>query len=165
MNEQVYSEFYKKYWNLVFSTILYMVKNKECAEDIAQDVFIKLFDKLDTFRGESKIETWIIKITRNFTIDYIKRKNKINFVNLDNISDLLSISNESYNELDLDYINKKIKIFIEELSPKRKKIFKLFISDMKMKNIANIMSLSYETVKVQCFLAKHEIQKKIKKIL
>ena len=63
-NEIVDSKkFYEKYKELVFNLALNYSSNKQDAEEIAQDVFVTIFKKLGSFRYESKIETWVYRIT------------------------------------------------------------------------------------------------------
>ena len=50
------------------------VQNWSTAEDITQDVFIKCYEKMEDFRGDSTYKTWLYKITRNKCIDYLKSK-------------------------------------------------------------------------------------------
>jgi len=65
-NEKVdFKKFYEKYKELVFNLALNYTANKEDAEEIAQDFFVTIFKKLESFRYESKIETWIYRITIN----------------------------------------------------------------------------------------------------
>ena len=74
-NEKVdLKKFYEKYNELVFNLALNYTANKEDAEEIAQDVFVNIFKKLESFRYESKIETWIYRITINKSLDYLRSK-------------------------------------------------------------------------------------------
>lgn len=64
-----------RYKDLVFTLSLRMIKNREEAEEVAQDTFIKIFKSLSKFKGDSKFSTWIYKITYNTCLDRLK-KNK-----------------------------------------------------------------------------------------
>jgi RNA polymerase sigma-70 factor (ECF subfamily) len=64
-----------RYKNLVFSLALKMLKNREEAEEVSQDTFLKVFKSLDKFKGESKFSTWIYKVAYNTCLDRLK-KNK-----------------------------------------------------------------------------------------
>lgn len=59
----------------VFSTCISFVPNKEDAEDIAQDVFVEVFRSISKFKGDSKLSTWIYKITTNKCLEFIRKKN------------------------------------------------------------------------------------------
>lgn len=60
------TEYEKDVWNFAFS----LVHRQDLADDITQDVFVKAFKKVHTFRGESSVKTWLFTITRNVAIDY-----------------------------------------------------------------------------------------------
>jgi RNA polymerase sigma-70 factor (ECF subfamily) len=64
-----------KYEASIFKFILNMVKDHEEAKDLTQDVFITMYNKLYTYRGEKKFSSWLYQIARNKGVDYL-RKNK-----------------------------------------------------------------------------------------
>jgi RNA polymerase sigma-70 factor (ECF subfamily) len=59
----------------VFATCISFVPNKEDAEDIAQDVFVEVFNSINKFKGNSKLSTWIYRITTNKCLEFIRKKN------------------------------------------------------------------------------------------
>ncbi|REG87320.1 RNA polymerase sigma factor [Winogradskyella sediminis] len=72
---KAYSQLLDAYQQKVFSTCISFVPNKEDAEDIAQDVFIEVFNSINKFKGESKLSTWIYRITTNKCLEFIRKKN------------------------------------------------------------------------------------------
>ena len=70
-------DIYDKHKNLVYNLALSYTASKEDAEEITQDVFVSVFKKMSIFRHESKIETWIYRITINKSLDYLKAKKRI----------------------------------------------------------------------------------------
>lgn len=62
-----------RYKDLVFTLALRMLKNKEEAEDVSQDIFIKVYKSLSKFKGDSKFSTWIYRITYNSCLDALKK--------------------------------------------------------------------------------------------
>ncbi len=72
MNE--FEQLYVTYKNLVFNLSLQYVQNKQDAEEITQDVFVKIHQTLHTFKHEAKIQTWIYRITVNKCLDFLKAK-------------------------------------------------------------------------------------------
>ncbi|MFA9557731.1 RNA polymerase sigma factor [Evansella sp. AB-rgal1] len=77
-----WKELYINYNQDVYNYILLMVGNKETAEDITQETFIKVKSSLHKFRGESHYYTWIISMARNSIYDYWRRKRLITFIPL-----------------------------------------------------------------------------------
>lgn len=73
-NEKAFSELIKTYQNRVYNTVLSMVQNSEEAEDIAQEVFIQVFQSIHSFRGDSKLSTWIYRISISKALDAERKK-------------------------------------------------------------------------------------------
>jgi len=69
-----FSELVSRYKNLVYSIILRMVIDKEEANDLAQEVFIKIYKNLNKYHSDFKFSTWIMRITTNHVIDYRRKK-------------------------------------------------------------------------------------------
>ena len=65
-----------RYKDMIFTLALKMVKNREEAEEVAQDTFIKIYNSLGKFKGDSKFSTWIYKIAYNTCLDRLKKNKK-----------------------------------------------------------------------------------------
>jgi RNA polymerase sigma factor (sigma-70 family) len=74
-NQSAYSQLIDDYQQKVFATCISFVPNKEDAEDIAQEVFIEVFNSIHKFKGDSKLSTWIYRITTNKCLEFIRKKN------------------------------------------------------------------------------------------
>ncbi len=68
-NTAVFADLVDTYKNLVFSLALRMLKQTEEAEEVSQDTFIKVFKGIDKFKSDSKLSTWIYRITYNSCLD------------------------------------------------------------------------------------------------
>ncbi|MDR1913748.1 MAG: sigma-70 family RNA polymerase sigma factor [Clostridiales bacterium] len=73
-NKDLFSELVTRYKNLVYSVILRMINDREEADDLAQEVFIKLYKNLDKYYPDFKFSTWTIRIATNHVIDYRRKK-------------------------------------------------------------------------------------------
>ncbi|MEN9744795.1 MAG: hypothetical protein RL640_633, partial [Bacteroidota bacterium] len=62
--------------SLVFNTVLGLLQNVEDAEDVTQDVFIKVFESIHQFKGESALSTWIYRIAVTTALEFIRRKKR-----------------------------------------------------------------------------------------
>lgn len=71
-----FENIYIEHNNLVFNLALQYVQNTEDAQEIAQDVFLKVYEKLDSFKENSTLKTWIYRITINTSLDFIKAKKR-----------------------------------------------------------------------------------------
>ena len=75
-NTQAFSILVDRYKDLVYTLAIRMIKNREEAEEVAQDTFIKVFKSLDKFKGDSKFSTWIYRVTYNTCLDNKKKNEK-----------------------------------------------------------------------------------------
>lgn len=82
-NQAAYAELVNRYQNYVFTLTLRMVKGREDAEEVAQDVFIKAYRYLADFRGASKFSTWLYTIVNNTCITWLRKK-RLDVHSLDN---------------------------------------------------------------------------------
>ncbi len=72
--ESAYRELIRRYQRPIYSLIYRMVRNKELAEDLAQDTFIKMLNGIGSYRPEYKFSSWIFKIANNAAIDHLRRR-------------------------------------------------------------------------------------------
>jgi len=75
-SEKAFSKLIQENQTKVYRIALSLVKNPTDAEDIAQEVFIRIYTSINSFKGNSSLSTWIYKITYNRALDFIKRNNK-----------------------------------------------------------------------------------------
>lgn len=73
-DQVAYRELVRRYERPVFSLIYRMVRNRELAEDLAQETFIKVLNALDSYRPEFKFSSWVFKIANNASIDHLRRR-------------------------------------------------------------------------------------------
>jgi RNA polymerase sigma-70 factor, ECF subfamily len=73
-HESAYRELIRRYERPVFSLIYRMVRDRELAEDLAQETFIKVLNAIDSYRPEYKFSSWIFKIANNAAIDQLRRR-------------------------------------------------------------------------------------------
>ncbi|WML45155.1 RNA polymerase sigma factor SigX [Neobacillus sp. PS3-40] len=72
--DSVFEELYQKYHHDVFQFLFYMVRNKEHAEDLVQEVYIRVLKSYDRFEGRSSEKTWLFSIARNVAIDFFRKQ-------------------------------------------------------------------------------------------
>lgn len=119
-DKDCFSELVSRYKNLVYSIILRMITDSEEANDLAQEVFIKIYKNLGKYFPDFKFSTWIIRITTNHVIDY-RRKKRQETVSIDDVDYELS-SNESPEEA---YIQKEQKKSLESLVNQLPEMYKV----------------------------------------
>ena len=72
--EEAYRELIRRYQRPVFSLVYRMVRDRELAEDLTQDTFIKILNAIGSYRPEYKFSSWIFKIANNAAIDHLRRR-------------------------------------------------------------------------------------------
>jgi len=81
---QCFTYFVDKYKDIVFSIAMKVLRNREDAEELAQESFIKAYKSLHTFKGTAQFSTWLYRITYNNCISEV-RKRKLKFVSADDV--------------------------------------------------------------------------------
>lgn len=75
-NQQTFSQFVESWQNMVFNTALGILQNVEDAQDVTQEVFVQAFQSISSFKGDSKLSTWLYRITISKAMDHIRRKKR-----------------------------------------------------------------------------------------
>jgi RNA polymerase sigma factor (sigma-70 family) len=155
--QQLYEQFYKR---MYVNALRYAKTNFE-AEDILQDSFVKVFENLATFKGDSSLEYWIKRIVI-FTAIKHNRKKMDNFGMTSDI-DKMDISQEPNTDLTLSNYNfKQLLEFIQQLAPRYQMIFNLYaIEGYQHKEIAEMLDITEGTSKSQYARAKYILQEMI----
>jgi len=86
-----FEDLYRQYKAKVFSTAYRMLSNHADAEDVTQDIFVKVFQKLPTFRGDSAVSTWIYRIAVNACLDFRRRRKRHETVPLNDEAEQVSV--------------------------------------------------------------------------
>ena len=75
-NETAFKTIVESTQGLVYSTVIGIVQNAEDAEDVTQEVFVQLYESIDTFKGESKLSTWLYRIAVSKAMDHLRKKKR-----------------------------------------------------------------------------------------
>ncbi|MFH1258946.1 MAG: RNA polymerase sigma factor [Elusimicrobiota bacterium] len=160
-----------KYKGTVFNIIYYITRGNEAADDIAQEVFLKVYFSLHQFRGISLFSTWLYRITVNECLDEMKKR-KYKIVSIEDpvfennqgaIKDLLESREESAEKQLLD---KETREFVRRLIISLPDKYRLIITlrdleDLSYTEISGIMNISLDKVKVWLFRARQKLREKI----
>jgi RNA polymerase sigma-70 factor (ECF subfamily) len=156
---------------LVTQIIFKMISNDEDRKDIAQDVYLRVFQKLSGFRFQSQLSTWVAQIAYNTCFDYLKKKKLalINNANYENESndmalDILSnkvhpLNNETEKLIFKKEVSEILKNEIENLQPIYKTLITLFHNeDLSYTEITQITGLPEGTVKSYLYRARKTLK-------
>ena len=155
-----YASLVAKHKNLVFTIVLKIVNNREDAEEISQDVFLKAYHSLNTFERKSKFSTWLYRIAYNAAISKTRKK-KIEMVAIEDsvISNYSTDEiNRNMNELDEDDRQIILEKALKRLPEEDNLLITLFYkNETSIDDISEITGLSVSNVKVKL----HRIRKKL----
>lgn len=164
-NHQAYAELVNRYQNYVFTLTLRMIPNREDAEEVAQDVFVKAYRYLADFRGASKFSTWLYTIVNNTCISFLRRK-KLEIRSLDN-ENVFELANQQESGMSANLIEQKSKVSmvkqaIDLLNPDDAQIITLFYkNEQSLDEIAQILGLEVNTAKVRLHRARGRLKEKM----
>ena len=173
-DENAYKEIVERYRGQIYSLIIRMVKNKEEAEDLTQETFIKAFRALASFNAEYAFSTWLYKIAANNCIDYFRKKRLKTFP-LDTPIQVKDgelrreyPTHEQGPEMGLISKEKTIQIHdaINSLPKKyREAILLRHTKDKSYEEIADDLKIPLGTVKVRIFRAREMLKRKLREQL
>jgi RNA polymerase sigma-70 factor (ECF subfamily) len=169
--EPAFRELVRRYERPVFSLIFRMVRDRETAEDLAQDTFIKVLNNIDRYRPEFKLSSWLFKIANNVSIDHLRRR-QLATVSLDGSphaqtaaeAQATSLDVESKGESALEAIESRelgsaIEEAIGRLRPEyRSCILLRHVEGRSYEEIAATLDLPLGTVKTYIHRARHELR-------
>ncbi|WP_445735659.1 RNA polymerase sigma factor [Mariniflexile sp.] len=155
-NDILFGILYERYSHLVYNKCYGFTKTRVEAEDLTQDVFVKLFQKLSSFQGKSKFSTWLYAFTYNMCVDYVN-KHVLKKVSTNNIDV------EDYNPLQIEVDDSSLFLLKEEtlkkalevIAPEDKMILLLkYQDDFSIKHIMTVLEISQSAVKMRLKRAK-----------
>ncbi len=154
----------KQYQNLVYSILNRMLTNNEDIEDIGQEVFIKVFENLKSFKKESKLSTWIAKITYHIALNYLKKEIKKKYDNLEDTIDFQFASETPETKLIGKEFDQYINKLIRELPlPYRTVITLYHLDELNIREIQQITKFPEGTIKVYLLRARKLLKEKLQK--
>lgn len=153
-----------RYKDLIFTIAIRMLKNREEAEEVAQDIFVKIFKSLSKFKGDSKFSTWIYKIAYNTCLDVLKKYNKQN--NFIPIDEYLEKQIPELENIFDTLVLKEQQVIIQKclsLLPYEESILLTlyYYEDQSLEEIAKVLNINQNNAKVKLF----RIRKKFESIL
>jgi RNA polymerase sigma-70 factor (ECF subfamily) len=161
---QAFSVLVDVYKDLVFTLAIRMLKNREEAEEVSQDTFIKIYKALPKFKGESKLSTWIYKVAYNTCLDQIKKNNRrYDEVAIDSFSEnQIKTLDNALDALEEKEQQKTIQECLQQLASKDSFLLTLFyFEELSLEEISKVVNMEANTVKVNI----HRARKRLGNIL
>ncbi len=175
--DAAFRELIRRYERPVFSLIYRMVRDRELAEDLAQDTFIKVLNHIDRYRPEFKLSSWLFKIANNVAIDHLRRR-QLETISIDGSphaqsSDAIAATSldvpdeqeSALDELAARELGTAIERAIAGLRPEYRSCIVLrHVEDRSYEEIAATLDLPLGTVKTYIHRARHELRRALEQV-
>ena len=166
-----YDELIRRYQRKIYQLVYNMTSNREDAEDLVQDVFVKAYSALERFKGDSSFYTWIYRIAVNRAINYLKKRKRNTAMSLDDIDQgverdpnfvALQSRESPVRDATLSELQKKLNEALQALSENHRAVVVLHdIQGIQHDEIARMLKCSSGTVRSRLFYARQELQKQL----
>jgi RNA polymerase sigma-70 factor (ECF subfamily) len=170
-DQRAFRELVEGYKKKVYYLALDMVGNPVDAEDISQEVFLKVYRSFATFRKGARLGSWLYRITYNASIDHLRRKGAAPEPVADDLLESLSRDEPGLPRrgavdpaaaVESSQLQERIARALEKVSPQEKAVFLLrHYEDLMLKDIASSLGLSIGSVKSYLFRAVRKLQKEL----
>ncbi len=174
-DEEAFRELVERYQRKVVAVALGMVHNRDDAVEIAQETFVKAYENLDRFKGESSFYTWLYRIVVNRAIDFQRRERRHPTVGLEdwsgggeNYEEVLKEERltDPYQETESREVGARVTAAINELTPDHKAVILLReVEGLSYEEISRVMQCSKGTVMSRLHYARKKLQKRLKDFL
>ncbi len=163
-----YDDLIRRYQERIYATVYHMTSNHEDANDLTQEAFIKAYQALKTFKGDSSFYTWVYRIAVNKTINFLKaRKNRWHMslndmdFNAENDPDLVALISDKNPRRDLaiSELQEKLNEAMQKLSDVHRMVVTLHdVQGVSHEEIAKIIGCNVGTVRSRLFYARQQLQ-------
>ena len=170
-----FDQLIRKYRERLFGVVYNLTSNREDTADLVQDAFIKAFQSINRFQGQSAFFTWLYKIAVNTTLSHLRKNRLRTFFSLEKIQEedpsariLGDLSDHAGGDRDtyLRELQEKLNEALQKLSIKHRTVITLFeIDGLSHSEIAEIMECSEGTVRSRLHYAKQFLQGELSKYL
>ena len=162
-----FAQLVQRYQSYVFTLVLRFTDNREDAEEISQDVFVKAYRSLADFRGDAKFSTWLYTIVRTSCITFLRKK-RLATTSLDNERTSIQVENResgfTANVIEQKSKHAMVNAAIQMLSPDDTQILTLFYKgEQSLEEIGRVMRLDPNTIKVKLHRARNRLKEKMEK--
>ncbi len=158
-NKKAFGMLVVKYQDMVYTIAYRVLQQREEAEDVAQQVFVKAFQKLDSFQRTAQFSTWLFRIAYNAAISAQRKKGAISAIRTielkENLKAAVEFEDESSSEDELEQLEQAL----EQLPAADKGIISLYyLQQQSVDEISQITGLSQSNVKIRLFRIRKKLQ-------
>lgn len=167
-NVNAYAMLVNKYKDMIFTLAVRMVGNREDAEEVAQDTFVKAYKALDTFKGTSKFSTWLYRIVYNTSLDCIKKNKRVIYSeHIDEIHESdIGVMQDAMSYLEAKEKKQTIEKALLQLPEEERVLLTLFyFEELSLKEISEIVKISYDNVKIKLHRSRKKLYHLLKNVV
>ncbi|MBQ4802102.1 sigma-70 family RNA polymerase sigma factor [Aquimarina sp. MMG015] len=152
------------YKDVSLSLAISILKNQVIAEDVLQEVFLKVYNKLHTFRFKSSFSTWLYRIVINTSYNELKKRK--NSINIDELESGFIISLVEKNAMDEADQKRFINLALQQLRPDEALVLRLFyLCEYKIKEIEKVTGFKTSKIKVDLYRGRENMHFQLKRLL
>lgn len=152
----------RSYGNDVLRTAYAFVKDRDTAEDMFQEVFIKAYRSLDKFRGDSSVKTWLIRITINVCKDHLKSAYQQHVVPMMEFQEDAIVSETDYEDVENADRNEQIRAAVMSLPDNyREAVTAVYFNEMSVAEAAESLGVAEGTIKSRLSRARDILKTKL----
>ncbi len=159
-HQVAFNELVRRYKERVYWVARRMVGSHDDADDIAQEVFIKVYRSIDSFREESSFYTWVYRIATNTSINFLKRKKLRELIRFDDlVAPLISVEDQPDETIEREENTALIERAIQRLPQKQRQVFIMrYYDELSYEEMAKILKKSVGGLKANYFHALKKIK-------
>jgi len=148
---------YNRYYSKVLDKCYSLVKNRRIAEELAEDIFSKVFEKLPSFKQLSSFSSWLYSVTYNHCIDYLREKKKLHYPDWNRENEIPEIIDDTDDIIDeINYDN--LMTIFELIHPEEKALLLMkYMDDLSMKQIGVSLRISEDAAKMRLKRARSRV--------
>ncbi len=162
---EAFKKLVDRYQDYVFTVCYRILGNREDAEEVAQDSFVKVYKGLSNFQGQAKFTTWMYRIAMNTAISY-RRKKKITLESLEDFKKFDQGEIRDMAEYQKLEQKKYLQIALNTLLPDDVSVLTLFyLKELSLEEMSDITGTNVSTLKVKLFRARKRLANALKRIL
>lgn len=163
MKEAAFTSIIKKYQERLYWHIRRMVVDHDDANDVLQNVFIRIWNGLDNFRQDAQLYTWLYRIATNECLTFLEGQKKRAAVSLSDVESGLSNKIKADKEFDANKLEWKLQLAIQQLPDKQKLVFGLrYYDEMPYEHMSQVLGTSEGALKASYHHAVKKIEDYIK---
>jgi len=166
-----FSELVRRYENKIFRLALHITQNREDAEDVLQEAFLKAYEHLDQFQGNSKFYTWIVRIAVNQALMKLRRRKTDKSVSMDEqfdtgedtlVREIAAWDEDPEQQFSREELGRILESAVQSLEPPYRSVFVLRdIDDLSTEETAQALDLSIPAVKSRLLRARLQLREKL----